>query len=282
LARFRKLLPDRRYLLFSRASFIGAHRNGGVWMGDNLSWWEHIRLAVSMLPSMNLCGFLYCGCDLGGFAGNTTEDLLERFLQLGVFLPLMRNHSALHTREQEIYRFPLWETMRDTLTVRYALIPYLYSEFMKAALSDGMLFRPLAFDYPEDSRAVRVEDQLMLGEDCMIAPVYEPNAWGRYVYLPEDMLLIRFRSGTDYDLEQLEAGDHFVSLKLNEFPLFVRRGRFVPLCSGGEKTADLDDTRFRTLGWDAEGASCALYRDDGLTPNPTLEENLTMISYSGN
>ncbi len=275
----RRLLPDRRYLLFSRASFIGAHRNGGIWMGDNTSWWGHIRLALSMLPALNLCGFLYCGCDLGGFGGNTTEDLMERFLQLGVFLPLMRNHSALHTRDQEIYRFSIWETMRDTLSVRYALIPYLYSEFMKAALSDGMLFRPLAFDYPEDLRAVRVEDQLMLGGECMIAPVTEPNAWGRYVYLPEDMLLIRFRSAADFDFEHLEAGDHYIDLNLGEFPLFVRKGRFVPLCPGGETVDSLDFTSFRTLGWDAEGASYALYRDDGLTPAPALAENLTEIPF---
>lgn len=114
----------------------------------------------------------------------------------------------------------------------------------------------------------------------MIAPVTEANAWGRFVYLPEDMLLIRFRSAADYDLEQLAAGDHFIPLGPAEFPLFVRRGRFVPLCSGGETVADLDDTALRTLGWDAEGASYALYRDDGLNPSPSLEENLTRIPWN--
>ncbi len=141
---FRRFAPDQRLLLFSRSSFIGAHRNGGIWQGDNFSWWSHLKMALQMLPNLNLCGFLFTGCDLGGFGCNVTEDLMERFLQLGVFTPLMRNHSALHTREQEIYRFSIWETMRDTVSVRYALLPYLYSEFMKAALRDEMLFRPLA------------------------------------------------------------------------------------------------------------------------------------------
>ena len=272
---FRAFDPKRRVLLFSRSSYIGAHRNGGVWMGDNISWWSHIELALHMLPGLNLCGFLYCGCDLGGFAGDTTEDLMERFLQLGVFLPLMRNHSALHTREQEVYRFSSAETMRKTITVRYALIPYLYSEFMKAALEDGMFFRPLAFDYPGDPRAVRTEDQLMLGGECMIAPVYQQNAWGRYVYLPEDMLMIRFRSAGDYDLVPMEKGDHYIPLKLEEFPLFVRRGCFIPLDeSEAENTDGLQKRPFRMVGWDAEEAVYSLYTDDGVSVCPEAEGRL--------
>ena len=273
----RRYDPDRRFLLFSRSSFIGAHRDGGVWMGDNYSWWSHILLALQMLPSLNLCGFLYCGCDLGGFGKDTTEDLLERFLQLGVFMPLMRNHSALHTRQQEIFRFSIWRLMRDTLTVRYALLPFLYSEFMQAALSDGMLFRPLAFDYPEDSRAVHCEDQLMWGRSCMVAPVYTPNAEGRYVYLPEDMLLIRFRSREDYDTVPLAAGDHYISLSLGEFPLFVRKGCAVLLCGGGENVDELDESRFLPVGWSESETVCDLYRDDGETVSPDLESHMISV-----
>ena len=275
---FRRFAPDQRLLLFSRSSFIGAHRNGGIWQGDNFSWWSHLKMALQMLPNLNLCGFLFTGCDLGGFGCNVTEDLMERFLQLGVFTPLMRNHSALHTREQEIYRFSIWETMRDTVSVRYALLPYLYSEFMKAALRDEMLFRPLAFDYPADCRAVHTQDQLMLGGDCMIAPVYEQNAAGRYVYLPEDMLLIRFRSATDYDLVPLEKGDHWIDLALGEFPLFVKKNRAVPLCAGGESSELLDDTAFTLLGQIEKEGVLELYRDDGRTTSPDLESGLTRIT----
>lgn len=275
---FRRFAPDQRMLLFSRSSFIGAHRNGGIWQGDNFSWWSHLKMALQMLPNLNLCGFLFTGCDLGGFGCNVTEDLMERFLQLGVFTPLMRNHSALHTREQEIYRFSIWETMRDTVSVRYALLPYLYSEFMKAALRDEMLFRPLAFDYPADRRAVHTQDQLMLGGDCMIAPVYEQNAAGRYVYLPEDMLLIRFRSAKDYDLIPLEKGDHWIDLALGEFPLFVKKNRAVPLCAGGESSELLDDTAFTLLGQIEKEGVLELYRDDGRTANPDLESGLTRIT----
>ena len=275
---FRRFSPGKRMLLFSRSSFIGAHRNGGIWQGDNFSWWSHLKMALQMLPNLNLCGFLYSGCDLGGFGCNTTGDLLERFLQLGVFTPLMRNHSALHTREQEIYRFDEWEIMRDTVSVRYALLPYLYSEFMKAALRNGMYFRPLAFDYPEDRRAVHVQDQIMLGEGCMIAPVYEQNAAGRYVYLPEDMLMIRFRSAEDYDLVPLEKGDRWIDLKLNEFPLFVKKNHAVLLCSGGRNSAELDDKRFTALGQIEREGVYELYRDDGKTVEPDPEKGITRVA----
>lgn len=275
---FRRYDSSKRFLLFSRSSFIGAHRYGGVWQGDNTSWWSHIKLNLQMMPSLNMCGFLFSGADLGGFSCNTTEDLLLRWLQLGVFTPLMRNHSAQYTREQEIYRFSNWEDMRNILTVRYALIPYLYSEFMKAALTDDMLFRPLAFDYPTDDTACRVEDQVMFGPDCMIAPVYEQNARGRHVYLPEDMLMVRFRSAGDYDLTPMEAGHYWVELALNEMPLFIRRGHVIPLAKPAEYVEGVDSTDLKLLGWLNEGVTVALYNDDGQRTEPFLEDGLTTIT----
>ncbi|MGN1021055.1 MAG: glycoside hydrolase family 31 protein, partial [Aristaeellaceae bacterium] len=269
--------PDRRFLLFSRSSFIGAHRDGGVWQGDNSSWWSHLLMNLKMLPSLNMCGFLYTGADLGGFSCNTTEDLLLRWLELGVFTPLMRNHSAQHTRDQEIFRFSLWEDMRSVLTVRYALVPYLYSEFVKAAMEDGMYFRPLAFDYPQDPMALRTEDQVMLGEGCMIAPVCEQNARGRHVYLPEDMLLVRFRAGDDYDLIPMKAGHHWIDLALSELPLFIRRGHVVPLAKPAEYVEGIDAGHLTLLGWLDDGASLSLYDDDGLSADVDLAKGLTDI-----
>ena len=223
-------------------------------------------MCMKMLPAMNMCGFLYSGCDLGGFGCNTTEDLLLRWLEFSCFVPLMRNHSALGTREQEVYRFSLWPDMRNVIRVRYALIPYLYSEFIKAAAADETYFRALAFDYPEDRRAVRVEDQLMLGGECMIAPVYEQNARGRYVYLPEDMLMIRFRSPEDFDEIRLEKGDHYIDLQLHEFPLFIRRGKVIPVYSGNAlSTEEIDPAECRLIGWTDGNGEYALYTDDGIS-----------------
>ena len=270
--------PEHRRLLFSRSSYIGSHRYGGVWQGDNKSWWSHLLLNLKMMPSLNMCGYLYTGADLGGFGCNTSEDLLLRWLQLGVFTPLMRNHAALGTRDQEIYRFSTWEDMRRVVTVRYALLPYLYSEFMKCALTDACMFRPLAFDYPQDSVACRTEDQMMLGGECMIAPVYEQNARGRHVYLPEDMLMLRLRSAEDYDVIPMEKGHHFIDLGLAEFPLFIRRGSFIPFARAAEWVEAVDGRELTLLGWLGGDAAYALYDDDGVSTQVSLESGLTSIT----
>ncbi|MBR3765494.1 MAG: alpha-glucosidase [Clostridia bacterium] len=270
--------PGKRPLLFSRSSFIGAHRDGGIWQGDNFAWWSHILLNLKELASLNMVGFLFNGADLGGFGANTTEDLVLRWLQLGVFTPIMRNHAAMGTRDQEVYRFRNWETMRDVLGVRYALLLYLYSELVKAAETDGMMFRPLAFDYADDEVACRTEDQLMLGDAAMIAPVYEQNARGRHVYLPEDMLLVRFRSAEDYDLVPMEKGHHWVTLQMSEFPLFIRRGHVIPMAKAAEYVAGVDASRLTLLGWIESDTAITLYDDDGESDTIDLAAGLTEIT----
>ena len=235
---FEQTFGREKILMFSRASYIGAHRSSGIWFGDNHSWWSHILLNLKMLPSANMCGFLYCGADLGGFNENATRDLVLRFLALGVFTPLMRNHSALGTRDQEAYRFENPEDFRDVIQVRYRLIPYLYNAFRRASRQNDMLFRPLSFDYPDDPVARECETQLMLGEECMIAPVYEQNVSGRTVYLPEDMTFVTL-SGTRVEKQPLKKGWHYVKVALNEVPLFIKKGKSVPLCQPALRTREL-------------------------------------------
>ena len=258
---FERIAPDKRFLLFSRSSYIGMHRCGGIWTGDNKSWWSHILLNLQMMPALNMCGFLYTGADLGGFGDHTTRDLLLRWLAFGVFTPLMRNHSAIDTREQECYQFEGVEDFRHIVGVRYRLLPYLYSEYMKAALSDDLYFKPLAFAYPRDTFAPRVEDQLMLGGEIMIAPVYTQNAKGRYVYLPEEMRFVKFMPDGSIHQETLSPGHHYVEIALNEVPLFIRSGKCIPVAKAAECVAELQTDALELLGY--PGAEYLLYDDDG-------------------
>ncbi|MGN1140710.1 MAG: TIM-barrel domain-containing protein, partial [Oliverpabstia sp.] len=256
---FERLEPDKRILMFSRSSYVGMHRYGGIWQGDNKSWWSHILLNLKMMPSLNMCGFLYTGADLGGFGSDTTEDLVLRWLALGIFTPLMRNHSALGTRVQEAYRFEDMEGFRHIIGLRYRFLPYLYSEYMKAVLRDEMMFRPLAFDYPEDRHAVKVEDQLLLGDGLMIAPVYEQNAEGRYVYLPEKMKMVRFKKGGIMEEEVLEAGHHYVEVGLTDVVVFVRPNHLIPMSTGGQCVADVDFENLQYLSFVEEGEAIYEY-----------------------
>ena len=260
---FEEIAPGKRILMFSRSSYIGMHRYGGVWTGDNQSWWSHLLLNLKMMPSLNMCGFLYTGADLGGFGSNTTEDLLLRWLAFGVFTPLMRNHAAMGTRLQECYQFENTENFRHIIEVRYRLIPYLYSEFMKAALHDDMYFRPLGFDYPEDEMACEVEDQLMLGHEIMIAPVYTQNANGRYVYLPEEMMFVKFLPDGHIHKEILEKGHHYVKIALNEASLFIRKGKAIPIVDAAQCVEEIRMETKQMLGY--ENADYDLYDDDGVS-----------------
>lgn len=221
---FKRIDKDKEYLMFSRASYIGMHRYAGIWLGDNCSWWSHILLNLKMLPSLNMCGFLYIGADIGGFGCNATEDLVMRWLALGVFTPLMRNHSAMGTRNQECYNFEDTEAFKNIIDVRYRLLPFIYDEYKKAAENDDLMFKPLSFVYEDDEMAGEIEDQLILG-DIMIAPVYTQNTSGRYVYLPEDMTFVKFMKDGKIYKEPLKAGIHYVKVAVNEVPLFIRNGR---------------------------------------------------------
>lgn len=233
---FKELAPDKDILMFSRASYIGMHRYGGIWTGDNHAWWSHILLSLKMLPSLNMCGFMYVGSDVGGFNDNTTEELLMRWMGLAVFVPLMRNHAAAGTRYQELYRFTDTDTFKNIVTMRYALIPYLWEAYRKAVEQDTLMYRPLGFEHPEDKVAVATEDQLYVGEDIMICPVYTQNAVGRYVYLPEPMTMVRMKSADEYELEKYEAGHYFVEIPAQEIVFFIRDGHRIPLYKSAEYT----------------------------------------------
>ena len=273
---FADLRPGQRTLLYSRSSFIGSHRYGGIWLGDNNSSWAQLLANIQMMPSVQMCGFLYSGADLCGFSSDTTPDLALRWLEFGLLTPLMRNHSAVGTRMQEYYRFPeVLPAVRNMIRLRYALLPYLYSEFMKAALENTSYFRPLAFDYPDDPDAREVEDQLLLGEGLMVAPVYVQNAHGRHVYLPEPMKLLRLRAVDDYDEEILPAGHHYIRCALDEVLLFLRPGHIVPVAQPANNTSELDDANLTLWSFlpDGESAEYRMYRDDGVTTEYEKKEH---------
>lgn len=274
---FDRLEPDKRILLFSRASYIGMHRYGGIWTGDNLSWWSHILLNIKMMPSLNMCGFLYTGADIGGFGSDVTEDLLLRWMAVGIFTPLMRNHAAKGTRRQEVYRFEKMEQFRNLIALRYRLLPYIYSEFIKAAVKGTMYCRPLGFLFPGDKIARRIEDQLMIGESIMIAPVYEQNAIGRNIYLPEKMKQLRFKNTQVIEEQIMPKGYHHVEIDLDEVVIFIRKGYLLPLAEAAESVDAIDYENLKVYHYAKPGQRYELYNDDGYCKEIDLEKNMRNI-----
>ena len=275
---FERLSPEKRILMFSRSSYIGMHRYGGIWTGDNKSWWNHLLLNLRMMPSLNMVGILYTGADIGGFGADATEDLVMRWTQLAMFSPLMRNHSAMGTREQEVYRFDHVEEFRKIINIRYGLLAYIYSEYMKSALNSEMYFKPLSFVYADDEFASQVEDQLLVGDSLMIAPVYNQNAKGRYVYLPEEMAMLRFRGVDDYDTEILPAGHHYVEAGLFEMLVFVRPDKILVLPDGGEYADEVDCDHVKALAFVKTKAEYVWYEDDGMGKDYENPDNYGRIT----
>jgi len=273
---------DKRFLLFSRASYVGMHRYGGIWMGDNDSWWEHIELSMKLLPAINMCGFMYTGPDTGGFQSDASSELLIRWMQFSIFAPLLRNHAALSSRNQEPFAFEeaTTETLKNIIELRYGLIPYLYSSYMKAVGERSVYAANLIMAY-DDERTREIEDQLLIGESLMIAPIYKQNRTGRLVYLPEDMLLWNANGAVVDSLKVMPAGDHFVPITLAEVPLFIRPDSGIILGGVAETVEQMDATQLTFLGYMKTGIEESYYDDDGVTKayeqNQSLETTIRVV-----
>lgn len=268
-----KILPNKRTLLYSRASCIGAHRYGGIWTGDNCSQWAHLEQEIKMLPSLNMCGFLYSGADIGGFGQSPSVDLVLRWTAFGVFTPLMRNHSAWDSRVQECYSFGDTKGFKSIVDLRYALLPYIYSEFVKAAMKNEMYFKPLCFDFSDDERALDCDDEILLGNEILLAPIYKQNARGRYVYLPEDMTMITWENSTAR-AEEISAGDHYINVPLNSVVFFIRKNKAVPFAKPASCVKDINSADLKLIGG---GSEYELYEDDGFTRDIKLDGRIRLI-----
>jgi alpha-glucosidase len=217
-----------------------------------------------MLPTLNMSGFYYVGADTGGFGGNSSGELLSRWMQLSVFTPLLRNHAALGTNNQEPYAFgeEVARINRKLLGDRYRLIPYLYSELLKRYHHGGLMFTPLSFEF-FGQEAQDAEDQLLLGEELMIAPIYKPNGKGRYVYLPEEMALVDFKDQPE--LTVLNPGVHYVSYDLDELKFFLRRNKMMVYGEASLNEKSMKKDSLNLLGFVDGEATYTLYSDDGLS-----------------
>ncbi|SHJ72706.1 TIM-barrel domain-containing protein [Paramaledivibacter caminithermalis] len=263
---FKEIEPNKRFLIFSRASYIGMHRYGGIWTGDNHSWWEHILLNIKMMPSLNMCGFLYSGADTGGFSSDANAELIIRWTQFSLFTPLFRNHSAMGTRNQEPYAFDTesTDTLRNTIRLRYSLIPYIYSEYMKAVKNHDIYFAPLSFEY-DDKYSRYVEDQLLVGDSLMVTPIYKENAIGRYIWMPEEMLLWKASDYNYRDYDVINKGHQYIDININEIPIFIRKNKILVLGSHANNIEKLDNTQLNVIAFVDNKATYTYYDDDGIT-----------------
>ncbi len=258
-----KEILNKRFLLFSRSSYIGSHRYGGIWLGDNHSSWKMLRQNFYQMSNVNMCGYLFSGADLGGFSLNCSESLLIRWLSFGVFTPLMRNHTMIKTRRQECYQYKNIDAFKNVLSLRYRLIPYLYSEYVKAVINHNVLFTPLHVQYPNDEKCQNIEDQLMFGNELMIAPIMHKNQKRRRVYLPEDMDLVSYKN-QQFTLNSYLKGEHIIDVDINEVCFFIKSNKCIIIGQEVNNTKDIDLNDVSLLG---NGQQYYQYLDDGVSLN---------------
>ncbi len=269
-----KLNPNQRYFLISRSSMLGVNRLAGVWTGDNSSWWEHLKLNIQMVISLNLCGVLYSGSDIGGHCGNADEELLIRWTQLGAFLPLFRNHTEKSSRRQEpwAYSSTATEIIKDVITLRYALIDYLYSEFLKAREQNLPFIRPVFLEFAE-AGLDEINDQFLCGASLMIAPVIEPNARHRTIILPEFNWLYWCASKHDqYNFQVLAPGIHRLLVALNQIPIFIKENHLILLTEPEQFQGEKIKSEAIIIGLINQESSFTFYYDDGVTINSEIQK----------
>ena len=221
----RNLLPDKRPFVLTRASYAGGHRYSSAWTGDNIASWEHLEMALPMCLNLSISGQTFVGTDIGGFIGNPSGELFARWLQLGVFAPLMRAHSEINAPSKEpwVYGTEFTKINRETIELRYKLLPYIYNVMYKASATGMPAMRPLIFEYPEDGRYIYSDKEFMFGEHLLIAPVLWEGSTQRSVALPQGEWF-------DYWTGKKYTGGKtiMVDAPLHYIPILVRAGAIIP------------------------------------------------------
>lgn len=222
----RRLRPEEEPWVLTRSAFLGTQKYAFAWMGDNSSWWEHLALSLPQLVSMGLSGAPFVGVDIGGFFGNCHAELFVRWMELGAFYPFMRNHSAVGTRPQEPWAFgaEAEELVRRQIELRYRLLPYFNALADHAHETGEPWLRALFHEFPDDAESYLHDDQAMVGEWLLIAPVCRPGHRQRQVYFPPGIWF-------DFWSERHVEGPSFQSwpAPLGQMPLFLRQGACLPI-----------------------------------------------------
>lgn len=220
-----KELDGRRPFVITRACYAGTQKYATCWTGDNHSIWAHLQMAIPQLINLGLSGMPFAGTDLGGFGSDTTEELLLRWVQVGCFSPLFRNHCALGCREQEPWQFGerALEIYRKYVKLRYHLIPYFYDLFYEEERTGAPIMRPLVFHYEKDEVARTCNDEFMLGDRILAAPVVSQGMEKRLVYLPEG-------EWYDYWTGEKLSGENWIirDAPLDICPIYVKAGSVIP------------------------------------------------------
>ncbi len=260
-----QLQPDRRPFVLTRATYAGGQRFAASWTGDNSSTWSHLQISVPTLLNMGLSGYPMIGDDIGGFIGSPPADLLTRWIELGAFNPIFRDHTNKGTRDQEPWvHGPEQEAIRRRyIEARYRLMPYIYTLAEEAARTGVPLMRPLWLEHPEIEFEDRhVEDGIFLfGPDLLVEPKLDET-------LDEPDLIVP--PGVWYDYWTGERRNQLpkhqkASAALGDMTVLVRGGAIVPHQPLVQSTSEVPKGPLELRVYPGPDCRGAVYLDDGVS-----------------
>ena len=172
-----KLNPEKRPFVLSRSGYLGSHRYGATWTGDNAGTTEMMKMSIPMSINLGLSGQSFSGPDIGGFVGNTDAELYGQWIALGAFYPFSRGHASTETNNKEPWAFgaKIENVARVAMSRRYRLLPYLYTCFHQTSISGIPMMRPVFFADTKDLKLRTEEQSFLLGSDLLIVPQWAQN-----------------------------------------------------------------------------------------------------------
>lgn len=250
-----------RPYLFTRSGFATTSKYAFTWNGDNYSLWHHLRYSIPQIATLGLSNFMFNGVDIGGFGGDCNKQLLIRWVEGNILIPFFRNHSTLDTKAQEPYAYDeeLLSIYRKYLNIRYDLVPYLYDLAKNMNKRGELMLRPMVYNYPFDSNCIDINDQYMVGDSLMLAPILSQDTYKRIVYFPKGNW-VDYLSGKTYKGER----HYIIDMPLGYTGIYVKNNSIIPTYSNLTyiKKDEIDSITFKLYG---QKGTYELYEDDGVT-----------------
>lgn len=279
----RKDFPDMRPLLMMRGGTAGLQRYSVFpWTTDVSRSWGGFQPQVNLMLSSGLSGLAYMGSDLGGFAVDPEnprdEELYVRWVQTGAFTPMMRTHAQ---QQPEPYHYPdSEEILKKFIKMRYEWLPYNYTLAYENASEGLPLARPLNFTGENpDPKYAEITDEYLWGNEVLIAPVTEQGARQRKVVFPAGDWVnwnnptLRYKGGTEAT----------VKAPLDELPMFVRAGSFIPLYMEPIENVTQYNPQMLTVRYypSTKESEYVLFDDDRKSPTSLADGHFQLTYFTG-
>lgn len=222
------------HFTWGRSGTAGSQRYPIHWNGDSQCTFTGLQGSVRSVLSTGLSGIPFLSCDIGGFIGTPDAELYIRWAQFGLLISHSRCHGCDTSREPWSFGEKTEEIFRRYDKLRYSLIPYLYTQSMICCDTGKPLVRAMYLDYSEDRNTRYLEDQYMLGENLLVAPVVESmrRSPRRSVYLPRGRWF-------HYFTKEAIVSDGMwitVAVTLEDIPIYVRDNCMIPYGEEREST----------------------------------------------